>query len=296
MASNDIPLYDSSNYNMNRPQYRDSLVDAILTFHKCSISDAATDLAVDVATGTGIFARQLKRGFTKVIGTDISGSMLDKAREASSGSNMEFVESAAESMPFLSNHSVDVITVATAAHWFDVDKFLKESQRILKPNGTLAIFGYPGLPHFVDYPQCDELLRQHMYGKDGLDPYRVSGHDIVAGGYQSYHQAMARDSWRDIERRIYPSAFSCGRTPTPVVGDHPVVMDFKVTWRALDKFISTWSMQKSYDQAHPNLDLPSHVTIVQNMMAAADATDMDERLRLEWEEALLIAHPPASAQ
>ncbi|KAJ2635655.1 hypothetical protein GGF40_003469, partial [Coemansia sp. RSA 1286] len=64
MATYSTPSYDSGNYQSNRPAYRDSLVDKILDFHK-KTTGAATDLAVDVATGTGIFARQLERGFKK---------------------------------------------------------------------------------------------------------------------------------------------------------------------------------------------------------------------------------------
>ncbi|KAJ1799323.1 hypothetical protein LPJ75_006682, partial [Coemansia sp. RSA 2598] len=64
MATYSTPTYDSGYYQSNRPAYRDSLVDAILDYHK-KTPGAATDLAVDVATGTGIFARQLKRGFAR---------------------------------------------------------------------------------------------------------------------------------------------------------------------------------------------------------------------------------------
>lgn len=39
----------------------------------------------------------------------------------------------------LQNNSVDLITVASALHWLDHDKFFKECDRILKPGGTLAV-------------------------------------------------------------------------------------------------------------------------------------------------------------
>ncbi|KAJ2377438.1 hypothetical protein GGI05_006868, partial [Coemansia sp. RSA 2603] len=106
MATYSTPAYNSANYQADRPSYRDSLVDKIVNFHK-KTPGAATDLAVDVATGTGIFARQLQRGFTKVIGTDISENMLESARKADNKSEIEYVQSPAESLDFLKDHSVD---------------------------------------------------------------------------------------------------------------------------------------------------------------------------------------------
>ena len=40
------------------------------------------------------------------------------------------------------NHSVDLITVAEALHWFDLPKFYQEVKRILKPDGLLAVWCY----------------------------------------------------------------------------------------------------------------------------------------------------------
>jgi len=47
----------------------------------------------------------------------------------------------AEDLPF-PDGSVDLLTAASAAHWFDVEGFIKEAVRVLKPHGCLALFGY----------------------------------------------------------------------------------------------------------------------------------------------------------
>lgn len=47
----------------------------------------------------------------------------------------------AENIP-LNDNSVNVITACQAVHWFDVEKFYNEVNRILRNNGVLAVYGY----------------------------------------------------------------------------------------------------------------------------------------------------------
>lgn len=39
----------------------------------------------------------------------------------------------------LENNSIDLITIAQAFHWFNIESFRKECKRILKPNGKICI-------------------------------------------------------------------------------------------------------------------------------------------------------------
>ncbi|KAJ2392603.1 trans-aconitate methyltransferase 1, partial [Coemansia sp. RSA 2559] len=116
MASIATPNYEPGNYQENRPTYKPTLSGDIVAFHKESNPDAQTELVIDVATGTGSFARDLPKYFDKVVGTDISAEMLDEARAKSQTDTIEYVQSPAESLLFLGDKTVDLITVATAAH------------------------------------------------------------------------------------------------------------------------------------------------------------------------------------
>ena len=40
------------------------------------------------------------------------------------------------------SESVDLVTTCQAIHWFDIPRFYKEVDRILRPQGVLAIYGY----------------------------------------------------------------------------------------------------------------------------------------------------------
>ena len=47
-----------------------------------------------------------------------------------------------EILPFEDN-SVDLVTCCQAIHWFDIPKFYKEANRVLRPKGgVLAVYGY----------------------------------------------------------------------------------------------------------------------------------------------------------
>ncbi len=75
----------------------------------------------------------------------------------------------AEELPF-PDGSVDLLTAASAAHWFDAERFVKEATRVLKPRGCLALFGY-GDNMKMHYESCGDRLNNiyeevslfHMY-------------------------------------------------------------------------------------------------------------------------------------
>ena len=46
--------------------------------------------------------------------------------------------------------SAQLLTVCTAAHWFDLDKFFAEADRVLVPNGVLALYAH-SIP-FITHP------------------------------------------------------------------------------------------------------------------------------------------------
>ncbi|KAJ2778881.1 trans-aconitate methyltransferase 1 [Coemansia javaensis] len=290
MATYSSPTYDSSSYQASRPRYQRTLVDTILARHREGNPAAATDLAVDVATGTGLFARQLPAHFGRVVAADISPTMIKGAPE---DARVEYVVSPAEDMAFLDAGSVDVLTAATGAHWFDDEAFVREARRVLKPTGTLAIFGYTGFAHFVDYPQCDSMLKEFGSSSSKLGDYWDKGRERLVDGYRNYHRILARDSWTGIRRRINAAAIDdCPPAECPVeVVPGSAVMDFETTWRTLRGYLLTWSGLHKYHAKYPERENLAEVAI-REMMAAAGATDMDEVLNIQWEEVVLTCHPP----
>ncbi|KAM9961082.1 hypothetical protein ACTFIW_010258 [Dictyostelium discoideum] len=123
----------SESYKSFRPTYNGELYSIIDSY-----CDEKRDLAIDVGAGSGQATVKLAKLFKKVIGFDQSENQLKLAEKAE---NVEYRLSSAEKID-LPSGSVDLITVATAAHWFDLPVFYEESKRLLRENGSLIIWCY----------------------------------------------------------------------------------------------------------------------------------------------------------
>jgi ubiquinone/menaquinone biosynthesis C-methylase UbiE len=99
------------------------------------------DLALDVATGTGNTAFALAQHVRRVVGLDLTREMLNEARRISterSITNVDWVIGDAAHLPF-PDDTFDVYVVRAAPHHFaDVDAFLAEAHRVLKPDRDAA--------------------------------------------------------------------------------------------------------------------------------------------------------------
>ena len=99
--------------------------------------------ALDVATGTGIFARALSdAGCSSVLGIDATIEMLDQARdtEPTVDSNAPaYLQCDAASMPF-PDDSFDLVTCRLAVHHFAHPQIqLQEMARVCKPGGKVVV-------------------------------------------------------------------------------------------------------------------------------------------------------------
>jgi ubiquinone/menaquinone biosynthesis C-methylase UbiE len=96
------------------------------------------ELASDCATGSGQAAVPLADYFAHVIATDASAQQIANAEPHP---RVNYRVAPAEQSGLVSG-SVDLIMVAQALHWFDVDAFNAEARRVLKPAGIIAVSCY----------------------------------------------------------------------------------------------------------------------------------------------------------
>lgn len=158
----------SVDYKKFRPDYPQELIDFLVA--KCGKHEAAWDCA----TGNGQVAVKLSPYFKKVFATDASAKQIESATPMA---NVVYSVSTAESSK-LTDKSVDLITVAQAAHWFNLELFYKEAQRVAKPNALLAVWGYAN--HSISLDIDRVVLKLY---KDILRDFWPKERFIVEQGY-----------------------------------------------------------------------------------------------------------------
>ncbi len=143
-------------YAQFRPHYPDELYEYLFSLP----NEFRT--AWDCGTGNGQVAARLSYKFEKVIATDISEAQLQQAVKKN---NITYLLSRAENTS-LPDKSIDLVTVATALHWFDIKAFFEEVKRVAKPGAYLAAWSYSLLRI---NPGIDPVIR-HFYSHT-LGPY-----------------------------------------------------------------------------------------------------------------------------
>lgn len=199
---------------------------------------AEHDLAWDCATGSGQAALGLAPHFRRVVATDASA---EQVRHAAPHPLIDYRVAPAEASG-LADHGVDLVTVAQAAHWFDLPRFYAEAARMLKPGGAIAVWGYGRmlLPGEMD------ALFQRFYAE-------------TVGPYWPPERALIDDAYCSLDfpfTEIQPPAFA-----------------IEVEWtlpRLLD-YISTWSAVKRYQAARGHDPLPALLAELRSLWGDPEA-------------------------
>ncbi|NWX49057.1 TMT1 methyltransferase, partial [Steatornis caripensis] len=147
------------------------------------------ELVVDVGCGSGQGTRFLAEHFRNVVGTDISEAQIQEARDTPSMPNVSYLVCPAEELPF-KDASVDLLTSFTAAHWFDIEKFMREVNRVVKPGGCVAVSTYTVDVH-LHYGNCTErLTKVFRESWDQLLKYSHNKIKLVLEDYREIFEAL----------------------------------------------------------------------------------------------------------
>jgi demethylmenaquinone methyltransferase / 2-methoxy-6-polyprenyl-1,4-benzoquinol methylase len=104
---------------------------------------AANDTVLDVATGTGLVARELVRRFgCSVVGIDQSPEMLAVARERTRGLPVTLAEGRAESLPFADGEFASLTFTYLLRYVDDPAATMRELARVVRPGGTVAMLEF----------------------------------------------------------------------------------------------------------------------------------------------------------
>jgi SAM-dependent methyltransferase len=179
------------------------------------------ELAWDCGTGNGQAAQKLSEYFQQVYATDASSDQIDHALPHP---RINFRVEPAENVS-LGNSTADLVTVAVAVHWFDLEKFYNEVKRVLKPEGIIAVWMYhlPAISSEID------------------------------AQVEKYYSVVLKDFWPDRFQYV-DSRYSTLPFPFKELS-HPG-FNMKTVWDLdqLSGFLSSWSAVKTYHEkngTHP---------------------------------------------
>lgn len=142
---------DYADYRPSYPAELPRLLAGLISSH---------DVAVDVGCGTGQLTAPLGEHFDSVLGIDPSESQIANATAAD---GVRYDIGDAENLP-LADDSVDLVTVAQAAHWFPkIDLFYDEARRVARDGAALALISY-GVCHFSQNPELDRVYQEFYHG------------------------------------------------------------------------------------------------------------------------------------
>jgi SAM-dependent methyltransferase len=122
----------AADYAKFRPRYPQTLFDYLGTIAP------SRHLAWDCGTGNGQAAVRLASVFDRVMATDASETQIANAQ---SHERIGYRVAPAENSR-IGSETMDLIMVAQALHWFDLERFYAEVRRVLKNNGVFAASAY----------------------------------------------------------------------------------------------------------------------------------------------------------
>jgi SAM-dependent methyltransferase len=217
----------SADYAAYRPTYPAALVNALADL--CP----ATGHALDVGCGSGQLSVLLAERFAVVTATDASAEQIAKA---AAHPRVAYAVAPAERTG-LPAGSVDLVTAAQAAHWFDLDAFYAEARRVARPAAALALVTYGVMR--LEGP-AEEVVRHYYWNVIG--PYWPPERRHVEDGYRSLPFPFAaielpplaiEVAWQRSDFLGYVETWSAVRALETSVGRGPVkafARDLEAVW------------------------------------------------------------------
>ena len=226
----------AASYAAFRPTYPPAVLEAISRFIKTH-SGSGFSSAVDVGCGSGQSTFFLDSLFDRVLGVDISEAQIRNAQakqqkeadvitKGSGKKKVEFQVASAHSLP-LESSSVDLVSCAQAWHWLEPASFYREAARVLRPRGTLAVYGY-GNVEIRCNTEAQKLVSE-FYS------------NLRRGGYWHENRRHIDDKYSEVQ---FGSPFAVSERKD-------MEMSCRMSLAHFSGYVSTWSGYCSYVEKHP---------------------------------------------
>ena len=192
----------ADSYARYRPHYPEALYSFLYGLVR------KTDTAWDCGTGNGQVAVRLAEEFRLVYATDISEKQIGQAPQREN----IFYSIARAEQSALPSHSVDLVTIGQAIHWFDFYSFYEEVRRVARPGAVVAAWTYTLIQIT---PDIDRII-------------------------QKLYSGILKDYW-SFERSYVDKAYKT--IPFPFEEIESPVFELRLSWTFDDLlgYLSSWS-------------------------------------------------------
>ena len=230
---------NSENYKKYRPYY------PLEIFQYLASISPSTNTAWDAGCGSGQATIALSEYFIKVMATDISDEQI---KNAQSKDNVEYLSCPSEHT-MLESNSVDLVICAQSIHWFDLGKFYKEVNRVLKPGGVFAAWTYNV---FSINKEIDHLIHNFYY-------------DIIY-------------NYWPVERRHVENGYDEITLPFNILEAPSFSMTAEWNLEQLFGYLNTWSGVLSYIE----LEAFNPLEFIENDLTSLWVKDKSEIKLISW--------------
>ncbi|XP_026689748.2 putative methyltransferase DDB_G0268948 [Ciona intestinalis] len=231
-----IKLFESvkhtSKYAEARPTTPGSVAERIISFMSKSkpLEGSRYGKMVDVGCGNGQSTSIFAPYFKSVVGMDTSENQIAFAKKKNNIDHIEYLVGNGESLPF-KDAELDLVASGQAVHWMDLDKFLPECRRVLKPGGCILLHGYKDPEVQMVGMEEDEVQRT----KEDVKNLKRKMHDQCRFNPRIKH---VDDGYLEISDVL--------KSDDKVREDGKIIIERYWTLEELEAYFHSWSGYQTY--------------------------------------------------
>lgn len=196
-------------YALGRPIYPEEILTNI---NELGINGES--VIADIGAGTGLLTNELGKIGCEILAVEPNIEMLNECkRYCLANTKIKYINASTERTQ-LPDHSIDIITIASAFHWFDKELSKVEFQRILKEDGYVILL-WNSMQRDSDFAKeyLSTIGRYKIKNTSGIanvDPDKEK-YDFFGQDYKKIYY----DNWQQFtEEGVIANAISLSYTPS----------------------------------------------------------------------------------